>query len=41
MPKLTHPDSDQTIEPKVEHADEYRTQGWVEADEADDKPKGK
>lgn len=42
--KLTHPDSDQVIEPKVEHADEYKTQGWVEVNEtpaAVPEPKGK
>ena len=30
MPKMTHPNSDQTIEPKREHASTYASQGWVE-----------
>ena len=37
--KLTHPDAPGVvIEPKAEHAEEYRTQGWVEQAEAE-KPK--
>lgn len=40
--KLTHPDSSQTIEPKAEHADEYKTQGWVEkAEKPAGRPEGK
>lgn len=31
--KLTHPESDQVIEPKADHADVYLSQGWVEAAE--------
>ena len=36
MPKMTHPNSDQTIEPKREHATAYTSQGWVEAAKAED-----
>lgn len=39
--KLQHPESDQVIDPKVEHVETYETQGWVEVVEVDDKPKGK
>lgn len=27
--KLTHPDSDLTVEPKAEHVAEYQSQGWA------------
>jgi len=30
MPKLTHPDSGQTIEVADEQADLYRGQGWLD-----------
>lgn len=38
--KLTHPDAPETvIEPKAEHADEYKSQGWTEvAEKAPEKP---
>lgn len=40
--KLTHPDAPGVvIEPKAEHADTYRSQGWVEDEKPADKPKGK
>lgn len=38
--KLTHPDAPGVeIEPKAEHAETYKTQGWVEVE--DKKPAGK
>lgn len=42
--KLTHPDSEQTVEVKAEHSGPYLTQGWTVADEPpaeEPKPKGK
>jgi hypothetical protein len=36
--KLSHPDTDLTIEVQAEHAGTYMSQGWREA--SDDAPKG-
>jgi hypothetical protein len=39
--KLTHPDSKQSIEVDDDHAENFKTQGWVEKPEPKSDPKGK
>lgn len=32
MPKMTHPDSEQTIEPSADQVPLYESQGWSESE---------